>query len=344
MSTRANNNSDSGNAFADMAFLGRAYQVSKMIQVAVALELADRVDEGSKSISDLALEAGAEPSMLGRLCRALAAFGIFTVDSDGKLGNTARSECLRKAVKPTLYHAAMYWTSPHLWASWANLEHAVRTGESAFDAVFGMPKFEYLKTHPEEAQLFDLFMQNSPEDRHAAVVAAYDFSKAGLVVDIGGGNGALLFAILKANPQARGLLFDQENVVEAANQALKDFAGRLQVQAGSFFESIPAGGDVYTMSQILHDWDDEHCLKLLANTRAAMGLNKRLLVIERLLDPEAGQTNPMIYLADINMMVNLHGRERSLSEFTQLFTACRFGAPQITHTTSPFCILETTSI
>jgi hypothetical protein len=339
MLTATNNDS-----FADMAFLARAYQVSKMIQVAVALGLADRVADSSQSISNLALEADAEPSMLLRLCRALAAFGIFAVDGDGNLSQTARSEALRKNIKPSLYHAIMYWTLPHLWASWANLEHTVRTGESAFDAVFGMSKFEYLKTNPKEAELFDLFMHNSPDDRHAAVVAAYDFSKADLVIDIGGGNGALLSAILNANPQARGLLFDQENVVEAANQALKDFTGRLQVQAGSFFKSIPAGGDVYTMSQILHDWDDEHCLKILANTRAAMGLNKRLLVIERLLEPEAGQTNPMIYLADINMMVNLHGRERSLSEFTQLFTACGFGTPQVTHTTSPFCILETTSI
>jgi hypothetical protein len=192
--------------------------------------------------------------------------------------------------------------------------------------------------------LFDLFMQHSPDYRHAAVVAAYNFSKADLAVDIGGGNGALLSAILHANPQARGLLFDQENEVEAANQALNDFAGRLQVQAGSFFETIPAGDDVYTVSLILHAWDDEHCLKILANNRVAMGIDKRLLVIERLLEPEAGQTNPMIYLTDIGMMVNLHGRERSLTEFTQLFTACGFVTPQITHTRSSFCILETSSI
>lgn len=339
MSTPANQN----DSFADMAFLTRAFQVSKMVQVAAALQLADRVADGPRSAATLASEAGAEPAALLRLCRALAAFGIFAVDTDGQVSQTARSECLRQNAVPTLYHAAMYWTSPHMWGSWSNLEHAVRTGESAFESVFHAPKFEYLKTHPEEAELFNLFMQHSPEDRHAAVVAAYNFSDAGLLVDVGGGNGALLAAIFHANPNARGLLFDQEAVIVGSVQLHSDFAGRFEVQSGSFFETIPTGGDIYLMSQILHDWDDERALSILSNARAAMGSNKRLLVIERLLDHEAGHTNPMTYLADINMMVNLHGRERTLPEFAQLFKASGFGAPQVYRTRSSFCILETFS-
>jgi hypothetical protein len=331
-------------SFADMAFLVRAYQVSKMLQVAATLELADRISEGPRSTTSLALEAGAELSMLLRLCRALAAFGIFSVDADGNLSQTTRSECLRKNAKPTLYHAAKYWTAPAIWGAWGELEHAVHAGNPAFESVHHMPSFEYLKTHPEEAELFDLFMQHSPDDRHAAVTTTYDFSNADLVVDIGGGNGALLTAILHANPRTRGILFDQEAVVARADQQLAEFANRLEVKAGSFFETIPSGGDLYTMSQILHDWDDEHCLKILANTRAAMGPDKRLLVIERLLEQEAGLTNPISYLADINMMVNLHGRERTPGEFAQLFMASGFGQLQVIRTKSPFCILETFSV
>jgi O-methyltransferase domain len=336
--------STNNDSFADMAFLARAYQVSKMIQVAVALELADRVADGSQSISNLALEAGAEASMLLRLCRALAAFGIFAVDTEGNVSQTARSECLRKDTTPTLYHAAKFWATPHIWTSWANLEQTVRTGESAFESVYHMPKFEYLKTHPEEAELFNLFMQHGLDNRQAAVVAAYDFSKAGLVVDVGGGNGALLAAILQANPQTRGLLFDQDAVVAGASRTLADFAGRCQIEAGDFFQTIPFGGDTYTMSAVLHDWDDEHCLRILVNTRAAMQPNKRLLVIERLLESEVGLTNPMNYLADISMMVNQNGRERTHTEFTQLLAMSGFGEPQIHRTTSAFCILETQSI
>jgi O-methyltransferase domain len=335
---------DKNDAFAHMAFLSRAYQVSKMIQVAAALGLADRVADGPRPAKTLALEAGAEPVALLRLCRALAAFGIFSVDADGQVSQTTRSECLRQDAKPTLHHAAMYWTAPHVWGAWANLEHAVRTGESAFESVFHTPKFEYLKTHPEEAALFDLFMQHSPEDRHAAVVAAYDFSKADLVVDIGGGNGALLAAILHANANTRGLLFDQEAVVAGSGQLRTDFAARVEVQSGSFFETIPAGGDIYLMSQILHDWDDARASSILSNARKAMGPNKRLLVIERLMDHEAGRTNPMSYLADINMMVNLHGRERTLSEFAQMLQATGFGAPQVYRTRSSFSLLEAFSL
>jgi hypothetical protein len=329
------------NSFEDMAFLLRAFQVSKMLEVAAALELADRVDDGPKPITSLALEAGVEPTMLLRLCRALAAFDIFVVDADGNLSQSSRSMHLRQSAAPTLHHAARYYASPHITASWAKLEHAVRTGESAFQSVYGMPKFEYLKMHPDEAEIFDAFMRHSPEDRHAAVVEAYDFSEARLVVDIGGGNGALLAAILAANPQTMGLLFDQAHVVPGATRTLELFPGRLQTATGSFFESVPAEGDVYTMSQILHDWNDSYCQSILGNVHAAMRPGMRLLLIERLLEVEAGRSNPMIYLADINMMVNFQGRERSLEEFTELLTQTGFSAPRVIRTRSSFCILET---
>ncbi len=332
---------ENGDSFADMAFLVRAFQVSAMIQVAVTLELADRVAEDTKPITALALEAGAEPTMLLRLCQALAAFGIFSVNVDGNLSHTPRSMYLRQTAAPTLHHAARYYASPHVRASWMQLEHAVRTGESAFESVFHMSKFEYLKLHPAEAAVFDEFMRHSPEDRHAAVVDAYDFSDAALVVDIGGGNGALLAAILTANPHVKGLLFDQAHVVTGAADALEAFAERLQTATGSFFETVPLGGDLYTMSQILHDWNDADCLKILGTLRAALRPGTRLLVIERLLEVEASRSNPMTYLSDINMMVNLQGRERTFQEFTGLLTQTGFSELRVIRTRSSFCILET---
>lgn len=332
---------ETSDSFADMAFLTRAFQLSRMIHVAAVLELADHVAQSPKPIATLALEVKAEPTMLLRLCRALAAFGIFSVDSDGNLSQTARSMHLRQTAAPTLYHAAQYEGLPHLAASWARLEHSVRSGESAFEAEHKMTLFEYLKMHPNAAERFDAFMQNSPDDRHAAVAEAYDFSGSGLVVDIGGGNGALLAAILATNPHTRGLLFDQAHVASGAADVLGAFAGRWQTATGSFFHSVPDTGDLYTMSQILHDWSGKECLKILSNLSHAMRQGTRLLIIERLLETEPGRSNPMIYLADINMMVNLQGRERTLEEFTDLLTQTGFSAPLVIRTRSSFCIFET---
>ncbi|MET0779987.1 MAG: methyltransferase, partial [Microbacterium sp.] len=217
-------------------------------------------------------------------------------------------------------------------------------GECAAEAVFGMPGFEYLKRNPADAKLFDLMMQHSPDDRHAAVVAAYDFS-ASLVVDVGGGNGALLAAILRNYSDASGVLFDQEAVVAGAADVLgPTLVDRCRTEVGDFFESVTRGGDIYTLSQILHDWDDDRCATILANCRAAMGPNKRLLVIDRLLEQEPGRTNPMNFLADITMMVHLHGRERTPAELTDMLTNAGFSQPRIVHTTSPFSILEATSV
>ncbi|TSA81707.1 methyltransferase [Deinococcus detaillensis] len=330
-------------AFAEMDQLIRGFQLSRMIQVAVALGLPDQLTDGPEFAAPLALKVGADPQMLLRLCRALAAFGIFEIDADDRIGQSVRSDTLRKNAVPTLYHAARYWAAPHVTGGWANLEHAVRTGDCAFEAVYHMPVFDYLKLHPDEAELFNVLMQNGTGDRPAAVAAACDLTGASLVVDVGGGTGALLAALLERNPGMRGLLFDQEAVVAGAGRVLGELAKRVEVQAGSFFESVPPGGDVYLLSQILHDWDDEHCLSILANIRAAMGPQKRLLVIDQVMG-ESGPPSPMTYLTDITMMVNLHGWERTRGEFIALFNNSGFGEPQLHQTNSSFWVLETRSI
>ena len=318
--------------FNNVALLVRAFQLSKMLQVATSLDLAGRVADGPQPVTQLASDCGANPDMLLRLCRALAAFGIFRVMPDGQVSQTSHSAWLRKDAKPTLYYAARYWTTRGNWQAWANLEYAVRTGESPFRETFGVANFEYLAAHPYEASLFDLFMQHSPDDRHAAVVEAYDFSNARLVVDVGGGTGALLTAILIAHPDMKGLLFDQEAVVAAAPEMLRGvgLSERCRIEAGSFFEALPKGGDIYTLSQILHDWNDERCLTILSNCREAMGQDARLLAIERVLDEEPGQTNPMSYLADMHMMVILEGaKERTKAGFAALFAQAGFSEPRV---------------
>jgi hypothetical protein len=328
---------------ADLALLVRAFQISKMLQVAAALGLADRVDDGPKSITALAVECGANASMLLRLCRALAAFGIFSVDSAGNVSQSARSVWLRTQAEPTLHYAALYWTTRGSWSAWGSLEHAIRTGECPFEEAFGQPMFSYLKEHPEEAGIFQQFMEHSPDDRHAAVVEAYDFSGVRVVVDVGGGNGALLQAILTANSQTEGVLYDQDVVVAAAPTVLAKagLGDRCRVQAGDFLQYVPSGGDCYMLSQILHNWDDDNCLTILRNCRAAMNLGARLLIVDRALDDKPGQTNPMNYLADMHMMVLFpNARERTLREHADLFRKADFSEPRAISTRSPFAVIE----
>jgi hypothetical protein len=322
----------------DIALLIRAFQLSQMLSVAAELGIADRIDDQAVSVEDLARASAAHPGMLFRMLRALSAFGIFAVDDEGRVGHSQASRLLRRDVNPTLHDAARYWTMHSNWAAWEKLERTIRTGEPAFEGVFGMANFEYLKQHPEEADLFNRFMQRSPDDRHNAVAEGYDFSGTRTVVDVGGGNGALLATLLQKYPGLSGVLFDQENALTDSLTVLGPVAGRCQIVAGDFFSGVPAGADAFVLSQILHDWDDDHCLHILRNCHAAMPGEARLLVVERVL--ESGG-NPMNYLSDMDMMVLFPGaRERTLKEYGELFTGAGFGAPTLTRTRSPFCIIE----
>jgi SAM-dependent methyltransferase len=330
------------NPFAEVTLHLRGFHVSRMLQVAAGLRLADHIGDGSPTIAELAAACAANPDMLKRLCRALAAFGIFSVGENDQVSQTPQSACLRSDAAPTLHHAARYWGLPMVWDTWGNLQHTIMTGEPAFEKTFGMPYFEYLKANPEQREIFDEFMRHSPDDRHAAVAQAYDFSGAGTVVDVGGGSGGLLRAILDANTGVRGILADQAGVVAGAAAVLGAQASRCEIAVCDFFASVPEGGDIYTMAQIMHDWSDESCLEILANCRSAMRPGGRLLVIERVLEGPSGRSEPMNFLADMHMMALFPGaKERTLEEFSRLFRQIGFREPKLIPTRSVFSIVET---
>lgn len=332
---------DDTGGFAEMATFVRSFQISRMIAVAASLGIADRLGDAPQPEDTLARECGAHPAMFLRLCRALAAFGIFTVDDEDNVAHSDRSRWLRTDAVPTLHYAARYWGMPSTWATWGELEQAIRTARAPFEEIFGRPYFDYLKMNPADAEIFESFMRHSPDDRHAAVVETYDFSGKE-VVDVGGGNGALLAAILEANADAKGLLFDQQTVVASAGEVLGRHSDRCEIQSGDFFDSVPEDGDIYTLSQILHDWNDEACRKILGNCKAAMSEASRLLVIERVLDVEPARFLPLNFLSDMHMMMLFPGaKERTPAEFSQLFRQAGFADPRIMPTRSPFCILET---
>lgn len=327
--------------FAEVALLLRGYQIAQLLHIAAKLRLADRVEGGARPVAELAAETGANADMLLRLCRALCAFGIFALDEANRLSQTAQSACLRSDATPTLHHAACYWGLPSNWSAWGDLRHTIITGEPAFEKCFGVPYFDYLAANPEQGEIFDAYMRHSPDDRHRAVAAAYDFSGASVVVDVGGGNGGLLRAILDAYGNVSGILADQAGVVAAAAPVLGPQAGRCAIVATDFFVAVPAGGDIYTMAQVLHDWSDENCLRILANCRAAMKPDARLLVIERHLDP-GSKSAAMNFLSDMHMMALFPGaQERTAGEYGRLFRASRLREPVVIPTNSPFGIFET---
>lgn len=328
---------------AALDLLVRGFQVSRMLRLVADLGLADRIpSEGRVAVNDLAQDCGVQAQPLVRVLRALTAFGVFAVTPNGEIAHTPRSRLLRTDTPNTMHHAARFWAGTGSWHAWGALDVAL-TGGVPHQAAWNMSRFDYLREHPEEARVFDSMMANFPDNRHAAMTAAYDFSEAQLIADIGGGNGALLRHILSRFPTPRGLLFDREDVVRSI-QPGDLMEGRIEAVGGSFFQGIPAGADVYMAVRVLHDWADGDCLRILRGCRAVMTKNAILLLGEQILDrdPERGQ--PVGYLVDMQMMAMFgSARERTEDEFRSLLADSGLVLRRVIPTESPVSILEATS-
>jgi hypothetical protein len=269
--------------------------------------------------------------------RLLASLGIFRVNADATIAHTPRSLLLRSDMPGNLHDSARHWTAPGSWRAWEVLDTAL-AGGSPYEVAWGMGRFEYMRRRPEEARLFDRFMAKS--SRHDAIAMSYDFSKAGMIVDVGGGNGETLRHIMAKFPRVRGVVFDREDVVAAIQRdELAD--GRIGVQSGSFFEEVPDGGDLYLMCWVLHDWPDEDALRILRACRAHIGSTARLLIAEVALDVDPSRGRSMSYYLDMQMMA-MYGtaRERTEDEFRALLSAAGFDLLQVIGTPSAVSILE----
>jgi O-methyltransferase domain/Dimerisation domain len=279
------------------------HQVSQAIHVAAVLGIAQRLVEGPRTSDELAESAGAHAPSLYRLLRALAAIGVFEEQDGRRFALTPLGEALRTEVGPW----AEFSGSPSVWAAWGDLLHSIRTGENAFAHVHGRDVWQHRAERPEESELFDRAMTANSRIAERALLDAYDFSRFGVVADIGGGRGALIAAILEANPAVRGILFDQAHVVEKA-----DAIDRCEVLAGSFFDEVPVGADAYVLRHIVHDWEDAEAVALLRVVRAAMSPSAVVLIVER----DLARTEAKF--ADLNMLVNPGGRERTSDEYAEL--------------------------
>ncbi len=318
------------------------FKISRMLGLVAELGLPDLVPPDANVPARALASTKADPDALLRICRALAAFGVFTVTPDGAIGHSAMSRLLRTDVEKSQALTARFWCGAGNWAAWGALAAGLRTKESPHQAAWGMSRFDYMRAHPDEAAVYDARMAAASGDRQAAIAAAADFAVASTIVDVGGGNGALLRAILARHPTAIGIVYDRAHVVGAIKpDAL--LGGRISREPGDFLIDVPRGGDLYLLSWILHDWSDDDCLRILRNCRAAMKRGTRLMIAERVLEPDPAIGNPLDYLGDIQMMV-LGGQERTVAQYAALLTATGFSAPAVTPTGSIVSLLDTRAI
>ena len=299
------------------------YWVSQALHVAAKLGIADLLADGPVDCEDLAAATDTHAPSLQRVLRALASVGVFTEVSPGSFALTPLAELLRTETPGSMRALAIMYAEEQ-YRAWGELLHSVRTGEMAFDHQFGMGYFEYLAQHPEADRVFNEAMTGWTHQLVGAVVDTYDFSPFKTIVDVGGGYGALLAAILRSNPGTRGVLFEQPHVVASAEEQLvaAGVADRCTAVGGDFFAAVPAGGDAYVLAQILHDWDDERCVAILGQCRRAMPDHGKLLVVELVL-PEGDEPFLGKWL-DLHMLVLLGSRERTAAEYDTLFRAAGF--------------------
>ena len=296
--------------------------IGQAVHVAAKLGIADLLEDGPKSPATLAEATGAHAGTLHRLLRALASLGVFAEDADGRFALTSLAEGLRTNAPGSLRAYAIMMGEDWHWRAWGDLLNSVRTGQPAFEHVFGCHMFSYFGEHPEAARVFDAAMTSRTGQETAAVIAAYEWPASATIVDVGGGQGALLAAILARNPDVHGVLFDMPHVIAAARGLIEEagLADRCELAAGAFFQRVPAGGDLYLLKRVVHDWDDERASAILRSCRAAMGDRSRLLVIEHALPP--GNAPSWGKLLDLQMLVlTPGGRERDEAGFRALLAS-----------------------
>src|SRR5215471_17559924 len=315
--------------------------VTVAIATAAEMGIADHLAAGDKTTEELATLTSAHEPSLYRLLRALASVGVFAETKARTFTLTPMAQLLRSDSPDSMRAWARFMTLPFCWDGWGQLLHCVETGETAIRKLYGLQNpFEYFKTHPEEAAVFDAAMTDLSRLNAPLVVQTYDFGRFQKLVDIAGGQGLILAAVLERYPSLRGVLFDLPAVIGRAGSLLKDrgVADRCELVSGDFFQSVPAGADGYLMQHIIHDWDDEQSIAILRNIRKAIDPTGRLLLVEAVIT--AGNEPSPGKLLDLEMLVLPGGRERTESEYRELLASAGCQLLQIHRTGGAEDIIE----
>jgi hypothetical protein len=325
---------------ARMRELIMGFRASQLIYVAAKLGLADHLSAGPQSAIALACAVGAAAQPLYRLLRALASIGIFAETANGMFELTPLARFLRHDVAGSLKSTALLYGDEVFWAAYGEMIHSVRTGEPAFDHRHGESMYAYLAGHAGTASLFDAAMSGFSEREVAAILAAYDFSEFATIVDVGGGQGTLLAALLGTYPHLRGVILDRNEVAEGAGRLLAQagLTERATFVAGNFFQAVPPGGDGYLLKSVIHNWDDAAARSILRNCRKAMRPDAHLIVMERVIPTANVPSEAKLF--DINMLVTVGGKERTEEQYRGLFDTAGFDVAGITATASPLTLIE----
>jgi O-methyltransferase domain/Dimerisation domain len=318
------------------------YMASRALNLATELKIADLLSGGPKPVAELAKSSGANEDALYRILRALASVGIFTEVAPRKFGLTPAAELLQSGIPGSFHPMVRFMCDAFHFTMYAEMMHALKTGETVCDRVLGMPIFEYFAKDSQEGAVFHDAMTSFSSAVIPAVLEVYDFSSIGTLMDVAGGHGFVLTSVLEKYPQMKGVLFEMEHVCEGAQARIAklECQGRCQVVTGDFFKSIPGGADAIIMKHIIHDWNDEQALTILKNCHQALaGRSKaKVILLEAVLphgnEPHFGK------IIDLEMLMMPGGRERTEEEFRTLFAKAGFQLTRIVPNKSPLSVVE----
>lgn len=341
MSAEQNNSPPPSQVMAQLVF-GKVVAIS--ISVAAKLRIADKLAASPMTNEELARDTKTHPQSLSRLMRALVSVGVFALDTAGRYQLTPLSELLRTGVKGSMRGMADFMGADWSWTAWGHLMHSVKTGTTAFNDVFGEPCFDYLGRHPEESAVFNEAMVGFSSGLADGIIKAYDFGRFNTIMDVGGGHGGLLLAILQATPKLNGIVFDAPHVVAGAVEPIRQagLAARCTTASGDFFQSVPGNVDAYLLKHIIHDWNDVDAARILKTMRQNCKPGTRLILVEGVIpennEPHFGK------LLDLEMLVVASGRERTQAEYAQLLSEAGFRLEKVYATRSPVDVIEAVAV
>jgi O-methyltransferase domain/Dimerisation domain len=328
---------------AQLMQMSMGHIAQRLLYAAAQLNLAEHLARAPCSAEELAGTLKLHAPSLHRLLRTLAQLGIFTESEPGRFALTDLGQALRADAPGSVRATILLFGSEWSCAGWDNLLYSLETGKSGVQKAFGTDLFAYLAERPAAATVFNDAMVAFHGGEPPAVAAAYDFSIYRTLIDIGGGTGNLLSTVLARHAGVRGVLFDQPQVLAQARPLFSErgVEGRISFEPGNFFDSVPAGGDAYMLSHIIHDWNEEQCLTILGNCRRAMKPGSRLLIVEMVL-PEGDTPHPG-KISDMIMLVITGGRERSSEEYRALLAKAGLRLTRVVPTASAVSVVEAES-
>jgi len=323
-----------------ISFLSQGTIISTSLTLAAELGIADLLTDGPRSSAELAQATSTHPRSLYRLLRLLCSIGVFTELQSDSFAQTPLSECLRTGVPGSMRSWLRMKGLKITYHTHAEALYSVKTGEPAFKRVAGMDFFDYLAAHPEEGEIFNQAMNDMGRVVAAAVTRSYDFGAILKIIDVGGGHGTLITAILRKYPEMTGILFDAPHVADGARESIASagLAQRCEIVGGDFLKSVPAGCDAYLLRWIIHNWDRERAITILRNCRQAMGARSRLLLIESVI-PIGNEFHPG-KLLDYIMLTFQSGQVRTEEEYNSLLREADLRLDKVAPTDSQLSIIE----